>query len=211
MTVLNDSLMFLTKGGLLMVPIIICSIFAIAVVIERALFFKQLRKTRKLVSIDNIFSLIKKNKFDEALKICGQYPYCVTNILKSGILKFKKSKDSIQQAMEMSSLYELPLLEKKLPVLSTLAHISPLLGLLGTVIGLVKSFYSIELKASSAGVINPSDIAGGIWEALLTTVAGLTVAIICYVAYNYFFHKVNYYLLQSERAANKLLEIANDK
>jgi biopolymer transport protein ExbB len=84
------------------------------------------------------------------------------------------------------------------------------MGLLGTVVGLVKSFYIIEQKAASAGMVNPSDIAGGIWVALLTTVCGLCVAIISYLAYNYFVHKVNTYVLGVEQASTEMLEILLD-
>jgi biopolymer transport protein ExbB len=82
-----------------------------------------------------------------------------------------------------------------------------LLGLLGTVVGLVKCFYVIEQKTASVGLVNPADLAGGIWIALLTTVAGLCVAIPTYIMYNYFVHRVNLATLESERAATELLEV----
>jgi len=117
----------------------------------------------------------------------------------------------IKDSIETTALYEIPTLEKNLHFLSTIAHISPLLGLLGTVTGLVRCFYIIEKKASSFGVVNPSDLAGGIWEALITTVAGLCIAIPAYIAYNYFVNKVNILTLEAERVSLELLEIVSRK
>jgi len=158
--------------------------------------------------MQEIFRYIRKGKIKEALKVCENNSYYITNIIKEGILRYGESKEAIREAMENKSLYEIPSFEKNLSFLSTLAHISPLIGLLGTVMGLVKSFYVIEQKAQSAGMVNPSDIAGGIWEALLTTVAGLCIAIISYLAYNYFVYKVNMYILEAEKASTELLEIS---
>jgi biopolymer transport protein ExbB len=76
---------------------------------------------------------------------------------------------------------------------------------------MVKCFYAIEQKISVVGLVNPSDLAGGIWEALLTTVAGLCVAIPSYIAYNYFIHRLNSYVLESERAATELLEVFSER
>ena len=156
--------------------------------------------------MQDIFSYFRHNKTKESLQICEDNSCYITNIIKAGIRRCNQSKEAIKEAMENASLYEIPRLEKNLNFLSMLAHVSPLIGLLGTIVGLVKSFYAIEQKAASVGMVNPSDIAGGIWEALLTTVAGLSVAIVSYLAYGYFVHKVNMYILESEKASTELLE-----
>ncbi len=207
-SMIEKSIVFMSKGGWLIWVLLICSIISLAIIIERSLFFWSLRKFNTLRMMRNVFGYIRAGKLKDALKICEDNPYCVTNIIKEGISRYNESKDVIKESMENKSLYEIPKLEKNLSFLSTLAHVSPLIGLLGTVVGLVRSFYVIEQKASSAGMVNPSDIAGGIWEALLTTVAGLSVAIISYLAYNYFVYKVNMYILEAEKASTELLEIA---
>ncbi len=200
---------FIAKGGWLMWPLMACSIVSLAIIIERFLFFASFKKYNSQKIIEKILKCFSEGNIKEAISLCEKNPYYLTNIIKAGIYHYNYPKGVIKEAMENSSLYEIPKLEKNLNFLSTLAHVSPLIGLLGTVVGLVKSFYAIEQKAVTAGMINPSDIAGGIWEALLTTVAGLCIAIISYLAYNYFVHKVNMYVLEAERASTELLEVTS--
>jgi len=204
---IQKSIIFISKGGWLIWVLLGCSVVSLAIIIESFIFFLNLNRFNTLRLMQGIFKYIKKGKIKEALKICGDNPYYITNIVGEGICRYSEPKEAIREAMENKSLYEIPKLEKNLSFLSTLAHISPLIGLLGTVMGLVKSFYVIEQKAQSAGMVNPSDIAGGIWEALLTTVAGLCIAIVSYLAYNYFVYKVNMYILEAEKASTELLEI----
>ena len=195
----------ISKSGWLIIPIIFSSFFSLAIIVERLLFYLSIKSNNILV-ISKILDLVRKNKITEAIDICEKNPFYATNILKSGLGHYEEAKDVIKEAMENTSLYEIPKLERNLNFLSTIAHVSPLLGLLGTVVGLVKCFYIIEQKTVSMGLVNPSDLAGGIWEALLTTVAGLCVAIPSYIMYNYFVHKVNLLTLGAERAATELLE-----
>jgi biopolymer transport protein ExbB len=195
----------ISKSGWLVLPIILCSFFSLAIIIERLLFCLSI-KSNSLLILSKILDLVRRNKITEAIDICEKNPFYATNILKSGLSHCQEAKDVIKEAMENTSLYEIPKLEKNLNFLSTIAHVSPLLGLLGTVVGLVKCFYIIEQKTVSMGLVNPSDLAGGIWEALLTTVGGLSVAIPSYIMYNYFVHKVNLVTLEAERAATELLE-----
>ena len=199
----------ISKSGYLVwlfFPIFLCSFFSLAIILER-LFFYLSNKTNTLAVLSQILDLVRKNKIMEAIDVCERTPFYASNILKAGLTHYEEAKDVIKEAMENASLYEIPKLEKGLNFLSTIAHVSPLLGLLGTVVGLVKCFYVIEQKTTSVGMVNPSDLAGGIWIALLTTVAGLCVAIPTYIMYNYFVHKVNLATLESERAATELLEI----
>ena len=195
----------ISKSGWLIIPILLSSFFSVAIIVERLLFYISI-KSNNLLVISKILDSVRKNKITEAIDICEKNPFYATNILKSGLSHYEEPKDVIKEAMENTSLYEIPKLEKNLNFLSTIAHVSPLLGLLGTVVGLVKCFYIIEQKTVSVGLVNPSDLAGGIWEALLTTVAGLCVAIPSYIMYNYFVHKVNLLTLGAERAATELLE-----
>ena len=195
----------ISKSGWLIAPIFLCSFFSVAIIVERLLFYLSI-KSNTLLILSKILDLVRKNKITEAIDICEKNPFYATNILKSGLGHYEEAKDVIKEAMENTSLYEMPKLEKNLNFLGTIAHVSPLLGLLGTVVGLVKCFYIIEQKTVSVGLVNPADLAGGIWEALLTTVAGLCVAIPTYIMYNYFVHKVNLVTLEAERAATELLE-----
>jgi len=190
----------------LLAPIFLCSFFSLAIIIERLFFYFSI-KANTLAVLSQILDLVRRNKITESIDICEKTPFYATTILKAGLTHYQEAKDVIKEAMENASLYEIPKLEKGLNFLSTIAHVSPLLGLLGTVVGLVKCFYVIEQKTVSVGLVNPSDLAGGIWIALLTTVAGLCVAIPTYIMYNFFVHKVNLATLESERAATELLEV----
>ena len=193
-------------GGPIMVPILLCSILSLAIVIEKFFYFSTF-KTNTLKFKQKAFEFLKNNKITEAINFCDADTSPVAKILKAGILKFGATRDEIKEAMEDVSLFEIPKLEKRLSALATIAHISPLLGLLGTVTGICGSFYTIQVKSTSLNPVTPGDLAAGIWEALITTVAGLVVAIPTFVAYNYFVHRVNTIVLEMERAATELVNL----
>jgi biopolymer transport protein ExbB len=197
---------FIQKGGPIMYVILLCSIVAFAVVIER---FLQLRRARIDTDkfMNDISNLLKRNRIMEAIDMCNQTPGPISQVVKAGILKHDRSKPEIREAIEDSAVGEIPILEKNLSMLATVAHIAPLLGLLGTVTGMVRAFQVIEQKATALQPVNPKDLAGGIWEALLTTVFGLCVAIPTYVAYNYFVTKVNGFVLEMEKSATDLVNL----
>ena len=191
-------------GGPIMWPILICSILAFAIIIEKLLHLNRIRiNTKKF--LDSIFDRIGRDRIKEAIGLCDSTFSPIAFILKAGILKYDSTRDEIKEAMEDASLFEVPRLEKNLSALATIAHISPLLGLLGTVTGMVRCFQTIQIKASSIHPVSPGDLAGGIWEALLTTVFGLIVAIITFVAYNFFVSRVNSFVVETERGATELV------
>ena len=201
---------FMQKGGLIMWPILLCSVISFAIVIERMISLRRMQIDTKSF-MEQISKSLKRNKVMEALDTCEREQGPIANILKAGILKHDRPRNEIREAIEDASIHEVPRLEKNLPVLSTVANVAPLLGLLGTVTGLVKAFQVIESKASSINPVNPGDLAGGIWEALLTTVFGLCVAIPTYVAYNYLVSRVDGFVLDMERSATDLLNILGEK
>jgi len=197
---------FMHKGGPIMWVIFLCSVVALSVVMER---LWQLRRakidTRKFMN--DISNLLKRNKIMEAIDMCNRTPGPTPQVMKAGILKHDRSRPEIREAIEDAALGEIPLLEKNLPVLATIAHITPLLGLLGTVIGMLSCFQIIEQKSTALQPVNPKDLAGGIWQALLTTVFGLCVAIPTYVAYNYLVNRVNGFILGMEKSATDLVNL----
>jgi len=192
------------RGGPVMVPIILCSVFALAIILEKLIYFSSIHTdTNKLKQ--QVFELIKQDRIKDALQLCNQNRSPVAKILKAGILKFGHPREDIKEAIEDISLFEIPNLEKRFTALATIAHITPLLGLLGTVTGMTDTFHTIQQRSSSLNPITPGDLAGGIWEALLTTVAGLMVAIPTYVAYRYLISRVNALVLEMERAGTELV------
>lgn len=201
---------FMQKGGPIMWPILLCSVIAFAIVIERLIRLRQEQIDTKSFMIQ-ISKSLKRNKIMEALDLCERTGGPIAAILKAGILKHDRSRHEIREAIEDASIHEVPRLERNLPVLSTVAQVAPLLGLLGTVTGLVKAFQVIESKATVLNPVNPGDLAGGIWEALLATTFGLCVAIPTYVAYNYLVSRVDGFVLDMERSATDLINLLGER
>jgi len=190
--------------------IIMCSVIALGVVIERAYHLYRAQIDTKEF-MDKISSTIRRNRIMEAVDICDRMPGPIAHILKAGIMKHDRTRAEIKEAIEDAGLFEIPRLEKNMGILATIAQISPLLGLLGTVTGMVKAFQVIEQKAALLYPVSAADLAGGIWEALLTTVAGLIVAIPTFVVYNYFISRVDAFVLDMERSSTDLVNILSQK
>lgn len=198
------------KGGPVMYPIILCSVLALAIIIERLYYLYKARIDTKDF-MNNIEITIKRNRIADAIKICDKTPGPISRIVKAGILKHDRIRQEIRESIEDAGHQEVPRLEKHLSLLATIAHISPLLGLLGTVTGMVRAFQIIQEKSASFNPVSPGDLAGGIWEALLTTVAGLIVAIPTVVAYNYLVSKVDEFVLEMERSATEAMNILSER
>ncbi len=196
-------------GGPVMWPILLCSVFALAIILEK---FWHLHK----IAIDTqeflgkILEKMKRHEIKEALQICDATQGPLAHILKAGILKYDRPRPQIKETIEDASLYELPKLEKNLPALATIAHVSVLLGLLGTVTGMVRVFQVIQAKSLGFHPVLPADLAGGIWEALLATAAGLVVAIPAFVAYNYLATRVNQFILEMEKASTEFINFLSE-
>ncbi|MCX5714049.1 MAG: MotA/TolQ/ExbB proton channel family protein [Candidatus Omnitrophica bacterium] len=196
-------------GGPIMWPILLCSIFALAIAIEKLWHLNKIKiNTQEFLSA--VLENVKRHQIKEALQICDNARSPIASILKAGVLKYDRSRPQIKEAIEDASLYEIPNLEKNLPTLATLAHISPLLGLLGTVMGMIRAFQAIQVNAATMRPVSQGDLAGGIWEALLTTVAGLVVAIPTFVVYNYLVNRVNHFILEMEKAATELVSFLTE-
>ena len=191
------------QGGILMWPIMLCSVVALAITIER---FWSLRRatvdTREFM--DNMRTILRQNRIQEAVGICDEIDGPIARITKAGLLKHRKSKEDIREAIEDAGHLEIPRLERYLSALATCANVAPLLGLLGTVAGMIRAFHQIQHKE---GQVNPSDLAEGISNALVTTAAGLTVAIPTLVVYNYFVTRVENMIVEMELSSSELVEL----
>jgi biopolymer transport protein ExbB len=148
-----------------------------------------------------VSSLIDENEYAKAMQICRKNSNGITNVLSAGLECHQKSKDDVREAIADAGRQEVALLEKNLPVLGTIAGIAPLIGLLGTVTGMIKVFRVISVQ----GMGGASTLAGGISEALVTTATGLMIAIPSLVAYNYFARKAEKIILRIERNSTRLL------
>lgn len=196
-------------GGPAMWPILACSVFAFAIALDKIWNLHKI-KIDTQDFLNSILDKIKRHEIREALQICDSKESPIARILKAGILKYDRPRPQIKEAIEDASLYEIPRIEKNLPILATIAHISPLLGLLGTVTGMVKCFQVIQAKALNSYPVSPVDLAGGIWEALLATLAGLLVAIPAYLVYNYLVSRINSFILEMEKASTELINFLTE-
>ena len=200
---------WVVRGGPMMIPILLCSVIAFAVVIERFLYVRRIKiNTRKFMG--EISYSLKRNRADEAIEMCDKSPGPLPKVLKAGILRYDRSRQEIREAIEDAALHEIPKLEKNLGLLATIAQISPLLGFLGTAIGLAEIFQKIQVKAAALNPLTPADISGGIWQALIAMIAGLLVAIPAVAAYNYFVGRINYVIREMEISATDLVSILSE-
>lgn len=176
---------FFIKGGPLMVPLLLASILTAAIGIDRAWhYFHAGRKNR---NAEEIHTLIEQGEFAQALTLAVQTPGPVAAVLVEGLKHRGQEKDLLEEVVSLRGAAELQRLNQRLHLLELVGRLSPLVGLLGTVIGMVAAFRQV---ASARGAVDPSLLAGGIWEALLTTVAGLCVAIPALILYHLFEDKV---------------------
>ena len=202
---------WLLKGGPMMVPIVLCSIFSLAIIIERIFFYFSFFRFNPQNLVSQVSTSVRKNKISEAVDVCEKSPFYITNILKAGLVYHESSREIVKENMDAAALYEIPQLEKNLNLLNIISQIAPLLGFLGTAIGLLKGFYAISEKTLNVGAIGQPDLALGFGQALIVTASGLSVALIAAIAYGYFVHKVNFYILEAERAASELLEALSQR
>ncbi len=169
-----------------MYPIFLCSLIAITIFFERMFYLKSI-KTKSKKFVLRVKNLVKKGSIELAISACRKSPTPISQIMLAGLMKFGRGRDEMKEAIEDSANQEIPVLERNLSTLSTIGNITPLLGLLGTVFGMVKAFNVIAVM----GVGKPEALAGGISEALLTTAFGLSIAIPTIVVFNYLSHRVD--------------------
>lgn len=194
------------KGGFIMWLILACSIIGLAVVIDRFLVIRKAKINAPAFMV-RIRGYIKKKDISGAISHCMQEKSPVANIVRKGLKKYKYGHDRVKESIENAGSQEISKLEKGLTVLATVAGVAPLLGFLGTVTGMIQAFMTIQDLAGSA---NPSDLAGGIWEALITTAFGLIVGIPALAFYNYFVNSVKKLVGEMETVANDVVDVIQD-
>ena len=193
---------FIVKGGIMMIPIILCSVIALALVIER---FINLRENKVIPKefFTRIKGLLVEGHINEVLAICSKSDKPIAKIIEAGIMKYYFGRDEIKEAIEDAGRHEIAYLEKYLNLLNLIANVSPLLGLLGTVTGMIRAFTVLSM----GGMGQAEQLAGGIGEALITTAAGLVVAIPTLVFHNIFSERADRLILKMEKSSMELTEI----
>jgi biopolymer transport protein ExbB len=191
------------KGGPIMYPLLICSIIALTVIIERAIFWIGEDHRRDQTLINEILSLAETGDWEAVKEKIGDSKDFIIRILVAGILH---REFSMSKAMETAASDELDRMRLYLPILDTIITVSPLLGIFGTVIGIIISFKFL----GSAGIEEPQAVTAGIAQALITTASGLGIAILSLFPYNYFNSRVEKAAATIEKYATSL-EIVHEK
>jgi biopolymer transport protein ExbB len=193
----------LNLGGGTLVLILLTSAVAVVVFIERFLHCHraQINSTEFL---NGVRTVLKRDNVVEALSICDATAGPVARLVKTAILNRDFGRERVREALEEAGLTEVPRLEEKLNLLATIAQLAPLLGLLGTILGFMKTFRLMQLAGLNAHVGQLSD---GIWQAMICAAAGLAVAIAAHAAYNYLVSRVNSIVLDMERAATEIVNV----
>jgi biopolymer transport protein ExbB len=194
------------KGGWVMIPIVLLSLIAVYI------FFERWFAIKKASSVDQNFmnrirDYIKDGKIDSAKSLCQSTDNPVARMIEKGISRIGRPLNDVNAAIENVGKLEIYKLERGLPVLASVAGGAPMLGFLGTVIGMVQSFHRM---ATSGNNINVSDLSGGIYTALITTVAGLIVGIMAYFAYNTLVARVDKVINNMEGGASEFIDLLNE-
>lgn len=197
---------YIQKGGLLMWPILACSIIAVAVFAER-FFYLHRASIHVGEFLKGLSNLIQRRNFAEALHESAGTPGPVARVIHAALLRHAAPRAELREIVQEAGQLEVPKLERFLGVLATLAFLAPLLGLLGTVAGMIDAFGVI---ASHSGYATVTELSGGIYKSLLTTAAGLVVATPAFVAYAYLSSRVNTMLHEMERAGIEIVHMLKD-
>ena len=197
---------YMQKGGPLMWLILFCSVLAGAVFLERVTYFHR-ATIRVGEFLRGLANLIQQRRFADALHEAAGTPGPVARVIQAVILRHEAPRGELKEIAQEAGQLEVPRLERRLAMLATVAFTTPLLGLLGTITGLIDAFINLS---SQSGFTTSTDLASGIYQALLTTAAGLVVAIPGAVAYGYLNSRVNTLLHDMERAGIEIVNLICD-
>lgn len=200
----------ITRGGWLMAPILVASIFGMAFFLER-LWSLQRLKILPPRFLEHVDRLLKKGEFDKAEALCQSNNSPIAAVLGAGIRYAGRQRDLIKEVMNETGRRELFFMERFTNALGSIATISPLLGLLGTVIGMIRMFQKVVSSADAGStMVDVALLATGIWQALITTAAGLAVAIPVFLGYRYVLSRIDRYAVEIEDIALKAVEMLVD-
>lgn len=194
------------EGGLIMIPLALLSIVCIYVFVERCMALHHAGKEDPSF-MDRINDYIHDGDIDSARKLCERTDTPYARLIAKGISRIGRPTNDVMAAVENTGNLEVAALGKGLPWLATTAAGAPMLGFLGTVVGMVEAFYNLAAAGSAANI---DVLAGGIYEALVTTVAGLVVGVIALFAYNYVVARINTIMTRLEGRAMEFMDILNE-
>jgi biopolymer transport protein ExbB len=191
----------MNSGGAVMWLIFGCSVVAAVIVLERILYYHR-AQIDVPEFLRGLFNVLGRNNVVEAVSICEETPGPVAHVVRAAILHADRDEAALRHAVQEAALMELPRLERRLKALATISHLAPMLGLLGTVLGMMGAF---EAMQKAGAFVSTSDLAEHVRRALLTAAGGLTVAIPCYAFYNLLLARVESLTLDMDKAANEII------
>jgi len=194
------------QGGPVMWLLVLTSVAAGSVFVERLLHYHR-SQINSMEFINGVRNVLRRDNVVEAISICEATPGPVARLVKAAILSREGGKEGVRESLEEAGLMEVPRLEEKLNLLATVAQIAPLIGLLGTALGMMDTFKHIAEAGLYARI---PEMAAGIWKALICTAGGIAVAIPSYAAYNYLVSRVNSIVLDMEKASSEIVSIVTE-
>ena len=194
------------QGGLMMIPIVLCSVIAIYIFVERVLTINKANKSPDAF-IARIKELVLKGDINGAKLLCAQFESPIARMIEKGVTRIGSPLKNIEASIENVAKIELFKLEKNLSILATIAGAAPMMGFLGTVIGMVQAFIAI---AQEEGSVSPKLLSSGIYTAMVTTVAGLIVGIIAYLGYNYLVTRVSKVVHKMEYSSVEFIDLLQE-
>ena len=202
----NSLLDVLVLGGWVMVPLVLLSILTIYLFIERLITIRQASSNPDAIT-DRVREYVRNGDVNGAITYCERKDVPITRILKQGLERLGRPISEIQDAVQAAGKHETFALEKRTNLLASVAGIAPMLGFFGTVLGMIRAFQEIQ---NLQGNVNPSVLAGGIWEALVTTAAGLLVGILALLAYNFLIGRIRRLTNDMERSATDFIDLLQE-
>jgi biopolymer transport protein ExbB len=194
------------KGGWMMVPIVVCSFVAIYIFVERVLTINKANQSPEQF-MGRIKEMVLRGDINGAKMLCSQFDSPISRMMEKGVARIGSPLKTIEASIENVAKLELFKLEKNLSILATVAGAAPMMGFLGTVTGMVGAFIAI---AQEEGSVSPKLLSNGIYEAMITTVGGLIVGIIAYLAYNYLVTRVSKVVHKMEYSAIEFIDLLQD-
>jgi len=196
----------LILGGWVMIPLILLSVLTIYLLIERLITIRNASSNPDAIT-DRVRDYVRNGDVEGAITYCEKKDVPITRILKQGLERLGRPISEIQDAVQAAGKHETYELEKRTNLLASIAGIAPMLGFFGTVVGMIKAFQEIQ---NLQGNVNPSVLAGGIWEALVTTAAGLLVGILALFSYNFLIGRIRRLTNDMERSATDFIDLLQE-
>jgi biopolymer transport protein ExbB len=196
----------LVLGGWVMIPLVLLSLLTFYLLVERLITIRRASSNPEVIT-DRIREYVRTGDVEGAIAYCKDKDVPITRILRQGLERLGRPISEIQDAVQAAGKHETFELERKTNLLASIAGIAPMLGFFGTVIGMIRAFQEIQ---NLQGNVNPSVLAGGIWEALVTTAAGLLVGILALFSYNFLIGRIRRLTNDMERSATDFIDLLQE-